>query len=196
MRARGVYRLASINMDCYINRKRYSSINEEVKCLFLRENTSHERQDRPTAATWWLEDSAVNHISYRLFKIGHGRLLSNSSHWLFIQLKVWIIILLQLTNLSNSTTTDQSVQFYYNWPICPILRVLQLTNLSNSTTTDQSVQFYYNWPICPILLQLTNLSNSTTNYQSVQFYEYYNLPICPILFRNVTVYCHCKVKRQ
>lgn len=104
MRARAVYRSVSINMDCYINRKRHSSINEEVKCLFVRDNVSDERQDRPKEATCWLEDWEVNHISCRLFKIGHDRLLSNSSHWIFIQLKVWIITLLQLTNLSNSTS--------------------------------------------------------------------------------------------
>jgi hypothetical protein len=97
-----VYRSVTINMDCYINRKRYSSINEEVKRLFVRDNISDEGQNRPTEATWWLENWTVNHIPCRLFKIGHDRLLSNSSNWIFIQLKVWIIILLKLTNLHNS----------------------------------------------------------------------------------------------
>jgi len=50
MRARGVYRLVSINMDYYINRKRHSSINEEIKCLFVRENILDERQDRPNGS--------------------------------------------------------------------------------------------------------------------------------------------------
>jgi hypothetical protein len=53
MRARAVYRSVSINMDCYINRKRYSSINEEVKRLFVRDNVSDEGQVRPTEATWY-----------------------------------------------------------------------------------------------------------------------------------------------
>jgi hypothetical protein len=99
-----VYSLVSIKMDYYINRKRHSSINGEVKCLFVRENISAERQDRPTEATWRLEDSAVNHVSYRLFKIGHDRLLSNSSHRIFIQ----------INGMNNHfTTTDQSAQFCY-----------------------------------------------------------------------------------
>jgi len=51
MRVRAVHRSVSINRDCYMNRKLYSSINEEVKCLFVHDNVSDEREDRPKEAT-------------------------------------------------------------------------------------------------------------------------------------------------